>query len=208
MFVTKFIHSCLLVEDQGKTFLVDPGVYTYQEKALNIDSLPYVDYLLITHEHPDHMFVPLIKEILLKFPGAIVITNFSAANILVKEKVPANTEAPDFIKIETIPHEKIFGGMAPENILFRINDYLTDPGDSHSFKSTTRVLALPVQAPWGSLTNAVNLAEKLKPEVIIPIHDWHWNEEARDTFYKRLVDYFAKINIKFIPLQTGQRVGI
>lgn len=203
MKVTKFIHSCLLVEDSGKTFLFDPGNYTDQANVLDLNSISKLDYLLITHEHPDHMSTPLIRKVLGKFPGVSIITNTSAQSILRGENIKSGTEAPGFIEIERIPHEKVFGTEVPENVKFTIGNSLTHPGDSFHFSHTSKILALPVQAPWGSLTEAVELATKLKPEIILPIHDWHWRDEARIMLYKRLTDYFSNLGIRFISLETG-----
>lgn len=208
MQVTKFIHSCLLVENDGKSFLIDPGNYTREEKALDISILESLDYLLITHEHADHMDLSLIKEIIRKFPDIKIISNNSVAQLLGKEGISVQTESDEVVEVEKIPHEKIFGSIPPENVMITIGGKLTDPGDSHHFHSTAPILALPVQAPWGSLTEAVKLAEFLKPQVILPIHDWHWNDKAREMLYKRLEDYFAKLGIKFIPLKTGESVNI
>lgn len=208
MQVTKFIHSCLLIEENRKKILIDPGNYTFEEKALNLDSIKNLDYLLITHEHPDHFYLPFIKEIIGKFPQVKILTNSSIVDILSKEGINANSSDDDFIEMEEVPHEKVFGINPPKNVLFRVGGILTDPGDSYSFNSTTKVLALPIQAPWGTTTAAVELAEKLKPEVFIPLHDWHWHEKAREAMYKRLEDYFAKVGIKFIPSQTGKTVTV
>lgn len=207
MQITKYLHSCLLVEEVGKKFLLDPGNYTAEAKVLNINNLDKLDYLLITHEHQDHMYIPLIKKILLKFPDLAIITNPSAKKLLEKEGINSSTKATDLIKVESVPHEKVFGGEPPMNILFRIDD-LTHPGDSLHFNSSTKILALPVQAPWGSLTQAVKLAVSLKPKVILPIHDWYWNDIARELFYKRLESYFATLGIKFIGLKTGVQVTV
>lgn len=200
--VTKFVHSCLLVEDSGKTFLFDPGNYTDQANVLNLDSIK-LDYLLITHEHPDHMYIPLVRKISGKFPEVSIITNPSAQLVLKNEGIEVSGKVPDFITIEKIPHGKIFGSEVPENIKFILNNILTHPGDSFSFNQTSKILALPVQAPWGSLTEAVELATKLKPEIILPIHDWHWRDEARVMLYRRLTDYFNNLGIRFISLETG-----
>ncbi len=207
MEITKYLHSCLLITEAGKTILIDPGNYTAEANVLNLDSFDNLDYLLITHEHPDHMYIPLIKEILGKFPDLPIITNPSAKTLLEKEGIMASVEPTDLIRIEAAPHERVFGGEPPTNILFKVGE-LTDPGDCLHFNSSTRILALPVQAPWGSLTQAVQLALSLKPEVILPIHDWHWNDVARNAFYKRLEAYFATQDIKFISLKTAEKVTI
>lgn len=208
MKVTKFLHSCLLVEDQGKTFLSDPGNFTDEAGVLNLEKISNIDYILITHEHADHMCPPLIKKILEKFPGAKIITNNSAKAVLENEGISAQTEGTDFIQTKVIPHEKIFGAEVPENIKITVNNLLTHPGDSFQFNSTTKVLALPLQAPWGDVTQAAELGAKLKPEIILPIHDWHWKDEVRIGLYKRLEDFFNKTGIKFIPLETGASVEI
>lgn len=155
MEVTKFIHSCLLVEIEGKKILFDPGNYTAEANVLDVNNLDNLDYLLITHEHPDHMYIPLIKKILNKFPSLQIITNPSAKALLEKEGISASIEPTDLIKVEKVPHERVFGSEAPANVLFKVGDF-TNPGDSFHFSSSTKVLALPLQAPWGSLTQAVS----------------------------------------------------
>lgn len=202
MKITKFVHSCLLIEESDKKILIDPG--NYSAEILDLSYLSDLSYLLITHEHQDHTYIPLIKKILEKFPGVKIISNQSVAGILSVEGIKVSTEGDDFIKMRDVPHEQVFGSKPPQNVLFTVNGKLTHPGDSHSFTETTEIMALPVQAPWGSTTSAVSLAEKLKPKFIIPIHDWHWNEEARENMYKRLEEYFATLSIKFIGLENAQ----
>ena len=208
MKISKHVHSCLLIQEAGKIILIDPGQYTYEAKALDLNSISNLDYLLITHEHPDHFYLPFIKEIIAKFPEVKILTNLSIVELLNKEGIQSASEGDDFVKIEEVPHEKIFGTDPPKNVMFIINDKLADPGDSHHFQTSAEILALPIQAPWGSTTAAVELAERLKPKVIIPIHDWHWNEQARLGMYQRLEKYFESLGIKFLGLKTGQEANI
>ena len=63
MKITKFLHSCLLVENQGTTILTDPGFYTYRENILPLDKITRIDYIAITHEHEDHLYIPFLKRI-------------------------------------------------------------------------------------------------------------------------------------------------
>lgn len=208
MEITKYVHSCLLININGKTILIDPGNYSYDSKALDINILEKLDYLLITHEHPDHMYLPFIQEILAKFPDLTIVSNSSVQGKLSAEGIKSTTDSVDIIKVQIVGHERVFGTEPPANMLFNIADTLTHPGDSLHFTSQTPILALPIQAPWCSLTQAVEFAISLKPQVILPIHDWHWNDVARTAFYKRLEEYFAKNGIKFLSLETGQKVVI
>lgn len=212
MKITKYLHSCLLVEDQGKTILMDPGVYTVQDKALSADQISSLDYLLITHEHFDHMDIGFIKGLIAKFPQVKVISNESIKTILAKENITIQTTADDVVKIDTdAPHERIWGMTKEQmcqNIRITVFNRLTHPGDSLSFESTAEILALPVQAPWGSLTQAADVGAKLKPKFIIPIHDWHWKDDVRKQFYERLEQYFGGRGIKFVSLETGVPVEL
>jgi L-ascorbate metabolism protein UlaG (beta-lactamase superfamily) len=78
----------------------------------------------------------------------------------------------------------------------------------HHFESTTDILALPIQAPWGATTDAVELALRLKPKIIIPIHDWMWKEGFRQAMYERLQEYFKQKGIDFKPLETGETIDV
>lgn len=207
MNITKFIHSCLLIEIEKAKILIDPGVYSYQ--AININLLKDLNYLLITHEHADHMHIPFIKEILMLTPAVKIITNPSVGTLLEQEKIPYSLDDSNDITFEEAPHEKIFLGETPHhNTSFTIFNTLTHPGDSHHFTKTAKILALPVQAPWGSTTQAVDKALDLHPQYIIPIHDWHWNDQARISLYGILKECFAKNNIQFLSLETGITVEV
>ena|SRR5436190_23148686 len=204
MKISKHIHSCLLIEEQGKTILIDPGNYSYENHGLDISSLEKLDYILITHEHADHMYLPFIKELLQKFPQVKIFSNLSVKNILKKENITVSTEGNEIIKIEPVNHEQTFDKTPPQNVMFTIFNTLSDPGDSLSFTYSANILALPITAPWGSSVWAVNIALQLKPEIIIPVHDWHWRDESRKWLYDRLEKHFAQSGIAFKKLESGE----
>jgi hypothetical protein len=54
----------------------------------------------------------------------------------------------------------------------------------------------------------VEYAVSQKPKVVIPIHDWHWNEKAREGFYERLTKYFGDNGIEFNPLGRGEELTV
>lgn len=202
MKVTKFVHSCLLVEDQGTTILIDPGIYS--TPSLNLDTISNLDYLLVTHEHADHMDTEFIKKLATKFPQLKVVSNESIKEILGKEGVLVQTTSDEIVELTSVNHEQVFGmAQMCQNVMVTVFGKLSHPGDSFSFAQTADILALPLQAPWGDLTQAAELATKLNPKIIVPIHDWHWKDEVRQQFYERLTQYFAGQNIQFISLENG-----
>jgi len=202
MIVTKYTHSCLYVEYNETTIVIDPGNYSYEAHKEDVLGKDKIDYLLITHNHPDHMHLPFIKEIIEKHEDIKVLSDPESRSMLEKEGIEM-VNSIESISLAQAPHEKVFGITPPENVLFEIFGQLSHPGDSLNFDLKTPILALPVQAPWCSLTQAVEFALSQKPKVIIPIHDWHWNAQAREAFYNRLEKYFAEQNIEFLPLISG-----
>lgn len=206
MKITKLVHSCLLVEmpePVNRTVLFDPGMMS----TVDVDSLQYLDDIVITHEHGDHKDIGLLKKLVAKFPDVRITTTDEVVKQLEAEGIKASVTPPEGIVLFDSPHE----GVAPlfnppEETGFHYLDKLTHPGDSHSFKETKEILALPVQAPWGSSLNAVKLGLALKPKYILPIHDWHWRDEAREQMYGRFEQVFAEEGVTFLKLVNGEPV--
>lgn len=206
MKITKLGHSCLLVEmpePLNRTLLIDPGVFS----EVDVDSLEFVDDIVITHEHPDHVDKELLKRLVAKFPKARVKAPATLAPKL--EGISVTTDAVEGIEFFAAPHEGHPPFLTPpENIGVHYLGKLSHPGDSHSFTETKEILALPITAPWGSVDRAVQLALQLKPKHILPIHDWHWKDEAREEMYNWIERVFADNGIKFYKLKNGEPIVI
>jgi L-ascorbate metabolism protein UlaG (beta-lactamase superfamily) len=208
MKISKYVHSCLLVEHEGTAVLIDPGNYTLEEEALPVDEIQKLDTILITHEHVDHMSVPLLHDIIAKFPDVRVISNGVVADLLAKEGIPTSIQPPEYVEMVETPHEKVLA-LAPHNSLFHVFGELTHPGDSLQFSECKEILALPIQAPWGSMVASLEKAVQLKPKLIIPIHDWHWKDEARKNLYEMAATYLRDQGIEeFRGLETGESIDI
>lgn len=206
--ITKYVHSCLLVESPDSVALFDPGVMS--EAALDVNRLRRLDDIFITHEHSDHLSVPLVKLLVSRFPGVRITAPVSVAAELTKEGLSAGNTPPDTAKLFDSPHENVSPmiSVQPQEIGVHYLDTLSHPGDSHSFNETMPILALPVTAPWGSAVDAMQLALRLKPKHVLPIHDWHWRDEARLWLYDSLERILGEAGIKFYKLETGVPVEV
>lgn len=208
MKITKLGHSCLLVEmpaPVNRTVLFDPG----ELSEVDVDSLQYLDDIVITHEHFDHCDADLITQLAKKFPEVRIKTTVAVADKLSENGVQTVDEDVEGVVLFDSPHEGHEPFLAPpEQIGVHYLDKLTHPGDSHSFKETKDILALPVTAPWGSTDTAVKLALQLKPKYILPIHDWHWKDEVRAKMYDRLEGLFNDYGITFFKLKNGEPIVI
>jgi L-ascorbate metabolism protein UlaG (beta-lactamase superfamily) len=197
----------LLVETGDRTALFDPG--SMSAAAIDVDSLQKLDDVFITHIHQDHFDINLIQKIVQKFPGIRITTTDEVVDQLSARNIPASTQAPQGVTFFVSPHESVAPLFPqPSEIGIHYEDIISHPGDSHSFKETKKVLALPITAPWGSTIRALNLALELKPQYVLPIHDWHWSEEARTQMYDMFENQLGSRGITFYKLQTGRPVDI
>jgi len=205
--ITKFVHSCLLVETPDRVALFDPG--TMSTPSINIDSINRLDDIFITHQHQDHMDVDFIKKLVQKFPEVRITAPNDAVQQLSQAGVEASASPPEGVDFFEAPHEKVEPLFPqPEEIGIHYLNTLSDPGDSHSFNETKAILALPITAPWGSSIKAATIALSLKPKHVLPIHDWHWSDQARESTYNMFEQLLGKEGITFHKLQTGQPVEI
>jgi len=84
--VTWIGHSTLLVQLDGVNFLTDPtwasrsgpfgglvGVGRYTPPAIAFDDLPRIDFVLISHDHYDHLDEPTVKHLAQQFNPRFVV---------------------------------------------------------------------------------------------------------------------------------------
>ena len=199
----------MLVEAGDKTALFDPGNYSYDSGLIDVEALPELNYLVITHEHADHFYLPLSIQICKKYPSLTVITTKSvAAQLQDKVVIKLKTDLDVTCELFTAPHENLPAGSPPENIGVHFAGLFTHPGDSHSFTSSKEVLAMPMTAPWGSMTAAVQKILELKPKHVVPIHDWHWRPEALTGMYALIQGALKEAGINFIIPVDGQTIKL
>ena len=176
MKVTKLGHCCLLIEINGIRFLTDPGNYTtLQNEAKNID------YIVISHEHSDHLHVDSVKTILKNNPEAIIISNDGVGKILTKENLPftrlSHGEILDCkgVKIRAFgrEHAPIYRDYElVENTGYFFADKLFYPGDAFTIPNLpVDILAFPVTGPWVKIAEAMDYVLTIKPRIAFPVHD-------------------------------------
>lgn len=210
MKITKFVNCCFLVEmpePVNRTALFDPGVFS--NGALDVGSLKYLDDIIITHEHVDHYSLELMKKLTAKFPDVRIKTPASMVSKLEADGMKPVTDAVEGVEIFDAPHAEVKPLFSyVDNIGIHYIDKFTHPGDSLQINETKSILALPLAAPWGDAVTATNLALKLKPKHILPMHDVHWSDDARDQMYELLEGVFKEQGITFHKLKTGEPVVI
>jgi len=83
MKVTYIGHACILLESHGTRILMDPWLtdptyhgtwWHYPPLEIGVHDLPPIDYLYISHEHPDHFDPPTLRHLDKGVP--VLIANF------------------------------------------------------------------------------------------------------------------------------------
>lgn len=215
MIVKKFLHSCLLLEDNGKKLLIDPGEYSFIENKLTPVDIGPVGAVIITHSHPDHCFPEALKYFAAN--GAQITASADIAELLQKENlkcevINANEEkqiAGFSVKAIEAPHEQI-PFPAPHNFAFLINGKLLHPGDSLSFPQVKcEIYAMPVAGPWMTLVHSFDVAKKLKPKWVVPIHDALLKYFILERYYANIFKpNLEKEGINFHALELGQELMV
>lgn len=212
MRITKLVHSCLLVEKDGKKALVDPGSYSWKSGIISDQSiLRDIDYVLITHIHPDHLdttFANVVHEL---SPNALW---YSTSEVVAKLKTLGidahlKSDLADVQIIESKHADLDPWNTQPEHTSFILFSELIVSGDcqKHSSMHGARVLAGPINGgPWGAVVGELKMIQSLrvKPEVFVPLHDWHWNDEARAAIYSQLPAVMEKLGVQFISAINGE----
>ncbi|GIF70485.1 MBL fold metallo-hydrolase [Asanoa siamensis] len=176
MRLTKFGHSCVRVEQDGAVLVIDPGGFTERT------ALDGVDAVLITHEHPDHIDVDALTDMLAKRPAVTVHTNAdTAAKLSALGDVVTTVETGQSFSAAGMP-VRAFGGMHAEihpdlpriaNLGFLVNDSVYHPGDSFDVPEGVRVetLFVPVSAPWLKISESVDFVRAVAPRRAFALHD-------------------------------------
>ena len=222
MTIKKYLHSCILIEENGKRLLIDPGLFSFIEGKLKPEDIGGVDVILITHKHADHYYPEAMKKILAQ-KVALILANEEVGALLAKESSPHGEILPyEEIKagdtkniagftIEALaaPHGQI-PGETPQNLAFLINRRILHPGDSLDVKraSPGDVLFLPVVAPWLRLVDALGFADTLKPKKVIPIHDAIMKDFMLERIYAMCANHFTKQGIDFHSLQLEEKLEV
>lgn len=207
MKISKYLHSCLVFELDGYKLLFDPGKFSFAEGLVTPQMFVDVNAVVITHIHPDHYDIGILKNIL-DLSEALVITNSQIGRELDKANIKhtileeATVQYGPF-KLQAFPvtHEPIMDNPLPQMTGFIINDKVLHPVDSMEDKllefKGIELLLMVTMAPFANEPRISGFADKLRPKQILPVHDGYAKEFFIQQRYAAYVKHFDKQGIKF-----------
>jgi L-ascorbate metabolism protein UlaG (beta-lactamase superfamily) len=181
MRITKFGHSCVRLEHDGMTVVLDPGMFT------DAEALDGADAVVITHEHPDHY----LPDHLRRTDAPVFTIDAVAAKI--------RDDAPDVAERVTVvaPGESFDPGIPAVSVgelhavihpdlprffnsgyVFTLGDTTVyHPGDALTLpEQAIDVLCVPVCAPWMRAAEGIDFARAVGAPRNLAIHDRVYSE--------------------------------
>lgn len=189
MRLTKYTHSCVRVEIEAGTLVIDPGVWSEPEALVGADAV------LVTHEHADHIDVSRLSglEVPIYAPAAARISGLEVIGLAVDQEFTAAG-----IPVRTVGgrHALIYGGQPDcANLGYVVDGRLYHPGDAlHVPELPVETLLVPMQASWLRSDEAIDFVRAIHPERAFGIHDGQINDRGLDSINRWLgresgVDY-------------------
>jgi len=176
MRITKFGHSCLLIEEQSAKLLLDPGSFSH-----NLEQVDGLDAILITHQHADHVDPAVLRRLLTDNGTATVYGETETVAMLAAAGIAAQTVRDgdeldvSGVRIQVIgKHHAVIARDIPAigNVGYMIAGRFFYPGDAFTLPAASvEILALPAGAPWMRMEEAMDYLRAVKPKVAIPVHD-------------------------------------
>lgn len=187
MNLTKRLHSCVQLEKDGRTLVIDPGAFSEADAGLG------ADVLLVTHEHPDHFEEGRIRAALDANPAAELWTARSVAQKLSaaypgRVHAVGHGDAFEAAGFEVRVHGELHAVIHPDiprvtNVGFLVDASLFHPGDALTVPDApVDTLMLPVHAPWNKVAEVIDYVREVKPRQAIDIHDAYLADIARPIY--------------------------
>ncbi|WP_136706292.1 MBL fold metallo-hydrolase [Agromyces sp. H66] len=178
MKLTKYGHACVLLEKDGRSLVIDPGVFS------DAPLLDEVAAVLITHGHADHLDIerlaasgPLevwtcaaVAEALAETPASVHVVadgdRFEAAGFAVQVFGERHAQGHPDVSIAS-------------NVGFLIDEEVFYPGDALTVPEVpVPTLLLPTHAPWMRGREMIDYLRTVRPVRAYSTHDGMLNEHG------------------------------
>ena len=211
MKLTKFEHSCLVLEKGSATLVIDPGAFTTPLSDLN-----GVVAIVITHEHPDHWTPEQLKRILDRNPDARILGPAGVAAAALDFAVETVKDG-DHFQIEpfdlkffgekhAVIHESI---PVVDNVGVLVDDDLYYAGDSYTLPGVpVRPLATPAGAPWLKIGDVMDYVLAIAPKRSFPVHEAVLSQIGKTMTNGRIEAVTQRGGGEFFVLEAGESIDL
>jgi L-ascorbate metabolism protein UlaG (beta-lactamase superfamily) len=211
--LTKFTHSCVRLDDGARSLVIDPGIFSEVDAALD-----GAGGVLITHEHVDHLDEEKVRAAAKADPALRIWAPAGVAGKLADlgEQVVAVTPGDVFdaggFSIEA------FGGQHAvihptipviSNVCYLVDGTVYHPGDSFIVPTKpVQVLLAPINAPWSRVAEVIDFTVSVRAPRAFPIHDAMVNELGLPIIEGHLTRIGAQHGVEYRHLTPGSSAEI
>lgn len=211
MKITKFEHSCMLIEQGNTKIVIDPGMFIKID-----DNFTGIKAVIITHLHGDHFVLENIQKIV-KLNSSVVV--FAVNDVLSElngvdcQKIEVTSDIQKLIgevklDLKLDDHAPIYGPSPCKNIRVFVNDDLYYPGDCLvGPERPILAVALPLSAPWSKAAETIEYIKLLDTKIIFPVHDAVLSEEGKG-FYNTWMQKNVNQDVRYKILSVGESLTI
>ena len=212
MKITKYEHSCLDIEIDGKRLLIDPGIL-----AKSIPNYENISAVIVTHVHPDHLDIEKLKVIHAQNPNAPLYT-VQAVSDEIKNQIPHQIVSNESrVKIEYF--DLVFSGdkhatihksiPLTDNVGVLINKVFYYPGDSFTLPGVPiELLALPMTAPWSKISETMDYLISVKPNHVFPVHNALLSDFGTNVYEYGIKSAAESAGGKYSYLKPGESINL
>lgn len=180
MELTKHGHACVVLSQEDRRIVIDPGAFT--------DPVAFegADAVLITHEHFDHFEPERLRAAMDAAPGLEVWTNASVAAALEgvgdRVHVVGEGDAVTVAGFDVHVHGQMHAVIHPEipriaNVGFLVAGQVFHPGDALTVPDEpVATLLLPVHAPWSKMSEVIDYVRAVDADQAYAVHDGLLND--------------------------------
>lgn len=213
MRLTKFTHSCVRLEDGDRSLVIDPGVFSEAETALD-----GAGALLITHEHADHVDPEAVRKACERQPELRIWCPESVRGQLgdVGDRVTAVGPGEAFTAAGF--DVRTFGGQhalihasvpVVANVGYLVDDAVYHPGDAFTVPHVpVDTLLLPIHAPWSKVGEVLDFTISVRAGRVHQIHDGLLNERGMGVVEGHVERFAKRHGSRYEHLDTGQSVDL
>jgi L-ascorbate metabolism protein UlaG (beta-lactamase superfamily) len=201
---TKKLHSCVRLEKDGRTLVIDPGAFSEEDAAVGADAI------LITHEHADHFSEERLRAGLEANPGAEIWTLKSVADQISAAfpgRVHTVGHGDTFTAagFDVQAHGELHAVIHPDipritNVGYLVDGRVFHPGDALTVPDhQVETLLLPVMAPWSKISEVIDYVREVKPQRAYDIHDVLLTDLARPIYDNQIGALGGSEHLRLTP---------
>ena len=219
MLVTKYTHSCVRLESADGALVLDPGSFSDGDELYQ--AVDGVEAILVTHEHPDHLDVGAVADLLAERsqlrvwgpqPVADLLTDRSNA---LGERVTVVGAGEEFESggLAVTSHGGQHALIHPDlpvvpNVAYLVAGSVLHPGDSFTVPTLpVQTLLLPLHGPWSKVSEVLDYLVAVRAGAVHPIHDGLLNDRGRAVVEGHVQRVAEAYGPNYAPLAVGESTG-